>query len=175
MTDLPRQSWVEAEAGLLERERQAMAEAAPEMALRTDLHRWGRPVHGWQGKAPPWGGEREQPPGVDQLLAGAQLELCVFYPEAYPMVPAELEPLDPEVPIEVRGFTEWHVNPDGSLCTIQRADHWNPATDTAADLVRKASGWFIEYLLLTGDHIERMTEGGIYTDESLDPILAGFA
>ena len=41
----------------------------------------------------------------------------------------------------------WHVNGDGSLCLMQAADDWQPE-DTAADLVRKACGWFVEYLLV---------------------------
>lgn len=171
MPELERQSWIEAEPGLLEREQAEMARHAPEMSWREDLEYLMRPVVGWVGKAPAWGAERAKPAGVDELLAGRQLELAIFYPEGFPIAPPTLLPLDPEVPIERRTQHRWHVNGDGTLCLIQRADDWQP-TETAADLVRKASGWFIEYLLVEGGHREAMTEHGIFEDTVVDEVLA---
>jgi hypothetical protein len=52
------------------------------------------------------------------------------------MVPPDLYPLDPDVPIDRRTQNRWHVNGDGSLCTVQAAEDWQPDC-TAADLVRK--------------------------------------
>lgn len=171
MPEPERQSWIDAEAGLLKREQAEMAKHAPEMTWRDDLEYLMRPVVGWVGKAPAWSADRWKPPGVDELLAGRQLELAVFYPEGFPMAPPALFPIDPEVPIEHRTLRRWHVNGDGTLCLVQRADDWQP-TDTAADLVRKASGWFIEYLLVEGGHREAMTERGIFEDTAVDEVLA---
>lgn len=174
MAGLERQSWVDAEPELVEREKAAMAEHAPEMAWRDNLAYDMRPVVGWTGKAPVWGAERPKPVGVDELLAGRQLELAVFYFEGFPMAAPALLPLDPDVPMEHRTQHRWHVNGDGSLCLVQRADDWQP-TNTAADLVRKASGWFIEYLLVDSGHREEMTERGIFEDTAVDETLKGFA
>lgn len=57
---------------------------------------------------------------------------------------------------------------------VQRADDWKQG-ETAADLVCKASGWFIEYLLFEGGQIETMTERGIYLDTAHDELLASLA
>lgn len=172
MDELARISWTVDEPSRLKRERDAMTAHAPAMDWRDDLQYRMRPVVGWMGKAPVWGAERAKPAGVDQLLAGRQLDLIVLYPEGFPMVPPALIPLDPDVPIERRTQHRWHVNGDGSLCMVQRADDWQP-TDSAADLVCKASGWFIEYLLLESERIDAMTECGISEDTSLDEVLAG--
>jgi len=174
MSDRTPISWPSAEPGLVDRERRAMAEHAPDMQWRDDLVWRSRPMVGWEGRVPAWGGDRTQPPGVEELLAGRRLELRVFYPEAFPAVPAILEPVEPDVPLERRTLNQWHVNGDGSLCLMQAADDWN-LTDRAADLVRKASGWFIEYLLVDGGKIERMTQRGVLVDTSLDARLAEYA
>lgn len=166
-------SWTVAEPGLVDREREAMAEHAPDMVWRDDLRWRNRPMVGWEGRAPAWVGDRDQPPGVEELLDGRRLELRVFYPEAFPAVPAILEPVHPEVPLERRTLNQWHVNGDGSLCLMQAADDWD-LTDTAADLVRKASGWFIEYLLADAEKIDRMTQQGVLIDTSLDATLAEY-
>jgi hypothetical protein len=168
-------SWTEAEPGLVERERAAMAEHAPDMTWSDDLvWRHGRRAVGWHGRAPVWGGEREMPSGVDELLAERRLELRVVYLEAFPAVPPVLDPITPEVPIERRTLNAWHVNGDGTLCMMQAAYDWDPS-ETAAALVRKASGWFIEYLLADAGDIERMTQQGVLVDTSLDQILGRYA
>jgi hypothetical protein len=150
-----------------------MAASAPGMVWCAELALRSRSVVGWEGEAPPWGGERSEPDGLDAFLGARRLKLRVYYPEAFPMVPAEIVPLDPRPPMEVRGFQQWHVNPDGSLCNVQSAYDWRPGRDTAAELVLKASGWFIEYLLLSEGRIDRMTERGIGVDTSLDDLIAG--
>jgi hypothetical protein len=40
--------------------------------------------------------------------------------------------------------------------------------ETAADLVVKAAGWFLEYLLMDAGLIEHMSENGIANDDLLD-------
>ena len=89
-------------------------------------------------------------------------------------MPAILEPVDPDVPLDRRTLNQWHVNGDGSLCLMQAADDWD-LTDTAADLVRKSSGWFIEYLLADAGKIDRMTQQGVLVDAALDATLAEYA
>jgi hypothetical protein len=83
------------------------------------------------------------------------------------MVEPKLFPLDPDPPRDRRIVHSWHLNGDGSLCLLQTADAWT-GRETAADLVAKASGWFIEYLLRERGAIEAMTERGIHSDDSLD-------
>ena len=152
-----------------------MAAVAPGMAWREDLL-WpdGRPARGWVGTVPRWAADREKPAGVDELLDGRQLELTILYPEAFPAVPPALFPVDPEVPLDRRTLHQWHVNGNGSLCLMQAADDWQ-LTDTAADLLRKAAGWFIEYLLVEAGEIDAMTLAGIFNSSELDEILATHA
>lgn len=88
------------------------------------------------------------------------------------MVAPDLYPDDPDVPLLRRIMHTWHVNGDGSLCLMQAADDWQPE-NTAADLVCKACGWFVEYLLVEAGHREAMTERGIYLDTHLDELIAG--
>jgi len=171
LNEITRQSWVEAEPDVLKRERAAMTELAPSMEWREDLRLFRRPAVGWRGYAPDWGGKRAKPDGVDELLDGRRLELEVRYPEAFPIVPPSLAPLGLDIPPEAHGLTQWHVLPDGSLCLVRDADDWQP-NETAAELVCKASGWFIEFLLMQGGHIERMTERGILIDTQLDELIA---
>jgi hypothetical protein len=170
--DLPRISWLEAEAKRVEREQAEMERWCPGMQWRTDLT-WadGRHGAGWEGLAPTWGSDRPQPAGVGQMLDGRQLRLRVLCPEAFPMVPPDLYPIHPEVPISRRTQHRWHVNGDGSLCMMQAAGDWQP-TDSAADLVRKAAGWFIEYLLVDAGDLAVMTRRGIYVSDEIDALLA---
>jgi hypothetical protein len=90
------------------------------------------------------------------------------------MVEPILIPLHPEVPLDRRTMHDWHVNGDGSLCLSQRATDWQPG-DTAADLVLKAAGWFIEYRLIEEGSREAMTERGIVNDDGLDYLIEAFA
>ncbi len=86
------------------------------------------------------------------------------------MVAPRFVPIDPEPDFRVRTMNAWHVNGDGSLCMFQNSTDWDPWS-TAAELIPKASGWFLEYLLLTDRRIERMTETGIVRDASLDHLF----
>ena len=175
MTERQAISWVVAEPEALKREKAEMERWAPALQWREDLiWRQGRRAYGWVGLAPEWAADRPKPPGVEELIDGRALQLEVVYPEAFPAAPPELFPIEPSVPLDRRTLGRWHINGDGSLCLMQRADDWQ-IDDTAAALVRKASGWFIEYLLLEGGAIEKMTESGIFSDTDLDPILTTFA
>jgi hypothetical protein len=170
-----RQSWTDAEPRILRRELEAMAEHAPEMVWCDEVAGPdGKVGKGWEGLAPAWAGDRPKPAGVDGLLDGRQLRLKVVYREAFPTVPPMLFPVDPTPALGARGAHYWHLNPNGSLCLLRSADDWQ-LTDTAADLVRKAAGWFIEYLLVQAGVMDGMTVRGIYASSAIDPLLSKYA
>lgn len=161
MTEWPRISWVDAEPRRLEIERAAMPSVASGLT-------WTGA--GWAGTAPLWPFTRPAPPKLTAYVGGRQLTMEIAYPEAFPMVPPRFVPIDPEPDIRVRSMHAWHVNGDGSLCLFQSAHAWDPAC-TAADLIPKASGWFLEYLLLEDGRIEQMTVNGIVNDDNVDHVL----
>lgn len=165
MADWARQSWLEAEPERVRREREQMERVAPEMQWDED-----DPSGGWEGLAPAWPFDQAAPARLDVLLEGRQLRLRVTYSQGYPMVEPKVFPLDPDPPRDRRVVHTWHLNGDGSLCLLQSADSWT-GSETAADLVAKASGWFIEYLLRERGAIEAMTESGIHSDDSLDSTI----
>jgi hypothetical protein len=152
---------MDAEPGRLFREREAITTIAPELEWTES---------GWAGYAPVWPFERPKPPQLDAFLAGRRLQLKVEYLQSYPMVAPRFVPIDPEPDLRVRTMHDWHVNGDGSLCMFQNSTDWDPRS-TAADLIPKASGWFLEYLLLTGELIEHMTVNGIVSDDVLDHLF----
>jgi hypothetical protein len=155
-----------------------MEELGAEMTWTREISHRGRIHSGWRGTVPLWAAERPQPPGLAELLAGDRLQLAIAYPEGFPMIPPVLIPLNdderPLVPIQYRTMQEWHVMGDGSLCQLQSAAAWQP-TDTAADLLVEASGWYAEYRLMCEQKIERMTEKGIGIDLRLDSLIATYA
>lgn len=161
----PRQTWLDAEPDQVRKEQEAMAEVAPEMEWLAD-----ELAGGWQGFAPAWPFERSAPSGLVELLGSQRLQLRVVYSQGYPMVEPKLVPLDPNPPADRRILHSWHLNGDGSLCLLQSADAWT-GRDTTAELVAKASGWFIEYLLMERGLIQAMTEEGLHSDDSLDALI----
>jgi hypothetical protein len=163
--DLPRQRWLEAEPERLEREQQEMAELAPEIHW-VELNGAG----GWEGYAPVWPFDRDPPATLDAFLNGARLKLLVAYAQAYPAVQPAVFPLEPLPPLERRLLHKWHLNGDGSICLLQSADAWT-GRETAAELVAKASGWLVEYLLVDRELRETMSDEGIVTDPSLDHLI----
>lgn len=171
--DLQPICWFEAEPERLEREREAMAASAPDLRwieCSPDL-----PAGGFEGDAPAWPFDREPPePGLSRLLDGRRLPVRMQYLESFPAVEPKVWPLlDPAPDPLYRTQATWHVNGDGSLCLLQTADMWT-GRETAADLVVKASGWFIEYLMMEAKAIERMTLSGINSDTSLDGTIREF-
>ena len=152
------------EPALLLREWQAMAAVAPELV-------WSDQGDGsWAGLLPPWPFERNAPPGLDTLLAGQQLRVQVVYGQAFPMTAPVVWPIDPEPSIEQRTQHAWHVNGDGSLCLLEGATAWT-GREAAAELIIKAAGWFIEYLLMSAGLITSMTSVGLAADLSMDAII----
>lgn len=163
--DLPRRSWLVAEPRRLAAEREAMLAVAPELV-------WDEvcPSGGWWGFAPVWPFQRPVPVTLDAFLAGRRLSLRVDYPQAFPMAEPVLRPLDPEPPFVARTDHRWHVNGNGSLCLLQRAADWT-GEEHAAELVRKAAGWFLEFLLMQTGTVESMTESGLADDHSRDALF----
>jgi len=160
-------SWYEAQPWVLERERHAMAEIAPDMA-------WVNigTVGGWEGMVPTWPFERAAPePGLSRLLDGSRLTVRIEYRQAHPAVAPMVYPRAPVPPREHRLNHSWHLNGDGTLCLLGSTAHWRPS-DTAAEVVIKASGWYIEYLLKRRGLIPAMSENGLYVDSSYDAIIA---
>ena len=157
--------WLEAEPAQVAVEKASMAEIAPELNWIED-----ELTGGWRGVVPIWPFERPMPRGLEAFLAGRRLTVEVQYLQAHPMVEPKVWPLDPQPDPMHRSRHDWHVNGDGSLCMLQTASDWD-GTGTAADLIVKAAGWFIEYLLMEGALIEKMTINGIAVDDSLDHLL----
>lgn len=159
------ETWWQREPELLERERAAMSVLAPELTWHAEG------AGSWQGRAPLWPFERPTPQGLGLVLGGRRLHLHLAYGHAFPVAPPALWPLDPQPEPAQRLDHSWHVNGDGSLCLLQSAAAWS-GREPAAELVAKASGWFIEYVLLSRGQIEAMTSTGISTDDSLDALIS---
>jgi hypothetical protein len=163
MAEWPRQSWLEAEPARAAREQSAMSAVAPELE-------WIDDGGGWEGLAPIWPFERPPPEELDAFLAGRRLRIRVEYLEGFPMAAPRIVPIDPEPDPRVRTQHDWHVNGDGTVCLFQSASDWT-GRDTAADLVVKSAGWFLEYVLLEAGLIDRMTTNGIVSDPVHDHLF----
>ncbi len=157
-------TWWMDEPALLRGEQDAMASVAPSLTWAN------RGAGSWAGLVPAWPFDRPAPPGLDTFLAGRRLRVQVSYGHAFPMTPPTVWPLDPEPSIEQRTQHAWHVNGDGSLCLLEAAAAWT-GRDPAAELVIKAAGWFIEYLLMSADLITQMTRTGLGADLSMDAVI----
>lgn len=161
MAEWRRLSWMEDDPARLERELAAMPVVAPDLVWN------GR---AWTGHPPLWPFERPSPDGLTAFVKDRRLTVEVTYYESFPMVAPRFMPIDPEPDIAVRTRHEWHVNGDGSLCLFQNFTDWDPYS-TAADLMPKASGWFLEYLLLASGRIDAMSGAGIVNDGQHDHLL----
>jgi hypothetical protein len=152
--DPERIDWRIVEPLALAREKEEMARLAADMTWRDDL-----PAGGWSGLAPPWPVDLIPPKGLELLLNGRRLDVGVAYTQGFPMAPPDLFPLDPRPEVQLRARHDWHLNSDGSLCLLFTANDW-PGNGTAANLVEKAAGWFVEYLARKAGLIETMSEHG---------------
>jgi hypothetical protein len=144
------------------RELEAMPAAAPQLAWTGES---------WSGELPVWPFERPEAPALNDYLGGRRMSVEVRYYESFPMVAPRFIPIDPVAPLSVRTMNRWHVAGDGSLCLFQNSTDWDPFC-TAADLVPKAAGWFLEYLLMSDGVVDGMTTAGIAGDDSLDHLFA---
>lgn len=162
MDTLSREHWIDAEPQRAMREREEMAREAPELE-------W-LPEGGWEGLIPMWPFDRPQPAGLEAFLNHRRLRVLIEYPQSFPMVEPSIFPIDPEPEIYQRTQTQWHVMGDGSLCLFQNASDWT-GRETAADLIVKTAGWFLEYELMQRGLIDEMTRDGIVNDASLDHLF----
>jgi hypothetical protein len=161
----PRRSWLEAEPKRLASEKEAMRAIVSNLKWIDD-----DPAGGWKGPVPEWPFDRPAPPHLEDFLADRRLSVRVEYLQSFPMVEPKVWPLDPEPEPRCRTDARWHVLGDGSLCLLRSASDWT-GRETAADLVVKASGWFLEFLLMEAGLIEEMTVDGIANDPRLDDLF----
>lgn len=128
------------------------------------------PAGGWRGPLPLWPFDRPEPAELGTFINDARLVVEIIYSQAHPMVPPSVRPLDPEPALFARTIHAWHLNGDGTLCFFQAAGDWEPS-GTAADLIVKAAGWFLEYELMRRGAISSMTERGLSADTSHDGLF----
>lgn len=166
-------SWWEAHPARLDAEREAMATVAPDLVWSDEVAE-GMPGGGWSGVCPLWPFDRPKPAGVDAYVDGRSFSIEVRCSPAHPVAVPAIHPIDPAPDLAVRTRQAWHVMGDGSLCLVQHTLDWT-GRDHACELVRKAAGWFLEYLLLTDGRIDTMTVAGIVDDGSHDDLLAPVA
>lgn len=121
------------------------------------------------GTVPVWPFSRPEPAGLARLVF-SPLRVRVVYSHAFPAIPPTLYPVDPEPDVTLRSFTLYHVLPNGGLCLLRDANHWNLLSRTS-DLLSKAAGWRIEFALYQRGTIEKMTTNGIVTDDQHDPLI----
>lgn len=162
MPALDRIRWFEDEPARLEREIDAMKPVAPDLA-------WNGTY--WSGELPLWPMERPEPLGLRDYVGSRRFEVEVHYFESFPMVAPRFVPVDPTPPLMARTMNKWHVLGDGGLCLFQNFTDWDPHW-TAADVVPKAAGWFLEYLLMEDGHIETMSDTGLASNAELDGLIA---
>lgn len=156
--------WWEALPDRLVFELAAMAEVAPDLE-------WSPREGLWRGRLPVWPFTRARPENLESFTAGRRLLVEVQPVQAHPAVAPKFWPLDPEPELAERTQQRWHVNGDGSLCLFQRSVDW-AGDEPCAALIPKASGWFLEYLLMKAGSIEAMTINGIVADDGLDGLMA---
>lgn len=125
----------------------------------------------WSGVLPVWPFERANPGGA--LMAETGLDFTLDYPEAYPMVPPQVWPKNPEPALGERTMHKWHTNGDGSLCLLQNASLWS-GRETVVGLLMKAAGWRVEYALVKADLASEMSSNGIVSDASRDESIAAW-
>jgi hypothetical protein len=160
-------SWWSDEPARRDLEIAAMLDIAPDLRW---LDERDEPSGGWEGPIPLWPFERPEPAGLSRLVGGDRLVVRIVCGHAFPMVEPTVYPLNVPLPNIALGWTTWHVAPNGALCMLQEAAAWDPRC-CAAELIPKASGWYLEYQLLVRGQVEAMTESGIATNDCCDELL----
>lgn len=160
---LVERTWWEDDPDRLDQELQDVQRVAP-------LLRWsGKGAGHFEGPLPLWPFSRAAPEGLTDLLDPFLVR--VEYGHAFPAAPPQVLPLIPRPDITIRGFTQYHVLPNGRLCLLRDADQWYPWSNTS-ELLLKASGWAIEYALLGAGAISHLSMSGIVSDSSHDVCIA---
>lgn len=159
---LATRTWWEDDPVRLEQEMTDVRGVAP-------LLQWTAEGAGYfEGPLPLWPFARPAPAEISDLVD--PFVVRVEYTHAFPAAPPQVVPLIPQPAQNLRGFTQFHVLPSGRLCLLRDADQWYPWSQTS-ELLRKASGWAIEFSLLEKRRIAEMTTSGIAFDDCLDPII----
>lgn len=157
--------WWEAEPARLQRDRDEVSAAFPELTFVAGGQA------GWRGRLPLWPFERPEPDGLARLTSGLGLLLELHYLAAYPLVYPWIFPLAPEpAPVQLTQ-ARWHVLGNGALCLFQTQQDWDPES-SVVDLLRTAAGWRVEHALMTTGVLEEMTLAGIVHDYSIDHLVA---
>jgi hypothetical protein len=157
--------WWEAHPLRWAAENQAMGTAAPALVWTEELTR--TTGGGWSGIPPIWPFTRTQPPGLLNFVGDAVFRIEVRCSPAHPAIAPSVFPLEPEPDLRVRTQQQWHLLGNGGLCLLQNTLDWT-GREFAAELVTKAAGWFLEYLLLERGLIVAMTESGIVESDEFD-------
>lgn len=140
------------------------------MAIVAPDLRWDASRRVWRGYAPNWPFERSAPPHLADFLNGDRFELEIEPAAAHPAVAPNIWPIRPMPTIDQCTDTAWHTLGDGSLCVVRETYSWTGAESCAA-LVPRATGWFLEYILMTEGVIDTMTIQGIEMSDELDAFL----
>lgn len=156
--------WWEAEPRRLEKDRQEIGEAFPDLVLRLDGQGY------WTGRLPTWTFQRPAPEGLGRLVPTG-VRIVLAYTSAYPIVSPYIFPTEPEpLPLELTQ-TRWHILGNGALCLFQTQADWDPSS-SVVDLLMRAVGWRIEYALLKAGACEEMTMASIVNDPVRDSLIA---
>ena len=144
-------------------------ELADVHSVAPDLVWTGTGAGQFRGSLPRWPFKRPFPPNLGGLVPNG-LEVMVRYGQAFPAAPPMIFAVDPEPDRSLRGFSRFHLLPNGALCLLRDADQWTPR-DQTSELLLKASGWLIEYQLLQHGRITALSERGIVEDASFDHLV----
>jgi hypothetical protein len=164
MNDIVAVPWWKDEPLRLKAELAAMELVAPDLV-------WSEAdTGGWVGPLPMWPFDRPRPAGLAALLGHQPCEVLIASNHAYPMVQPTIHPLRPRAPWQMWGLGEYHLLPNGSLCLLQSHAAWNPSA-RIADMIPKASGWYIEYRLILAGRLRAMPEPGFAAGGHLDHLV----
>lgn len=157
--------WFAQDPRRLRRDREEVQRFAPDLkVVEPSLE---GPCGGWSGRLPLWPFDREAPDGLASRFPDGGLLVEIRYVPAYPMLPPEIFPVDPEPELHERSQAVWHVLPHGALCLLQSTGQWQPEA-SLTELLLKAAGWHLEYSLVKREVLPRMSENGIVSDGASD-------
>jgi hypothetical protein len=164
--------WYEEDSLRRQRDREEVQRFAPDLQVVEPSAE--DPNGGWSGRLPLWPFNRAAPEGIASIFPAGGLLVDIRYVPAYPMLPPEIYPIEPEPELYERSQATWHVLPNGALCLLQSVGQWQPAA-SLTELLLKAAGWHLEYSLMKQNIITRMSEHGIVSDSSHDYDLSAGA
>jgi hypothetical protein len=163
--------WHEVEAERLARDIEEISDFAPGLEFEPGPGDGSFLHHGrWHGQLPVWPMSRPEPEGLAKVVP-VGLTVEIWYSAAYPMLPPAIYPVAPEPLLIQRSQHDWHVAPDGSLCLLQTLSSWDPRW-SIVELLRRASGWRVEYALMNAGLVESMTLCSIVDDASRDHLIS---